>query len=484
MAKFNLIEEPWIPVLGAGRVQEVGLGEALCEAHRLERIETPSPLEEAALYRLLLAVLYRALPPVEDTYDALALLERGQFDRSALEAYLNRYYDRFFLFHGDAPFLQIPDLPEDKPVPWTKLLPELASGNNPTLFDHTTEENVPLASYAQAARALLVHQTFAPGGLLKRLGVTSAKDAPLARPAAFLAMGRNLFETLVLNLVPSGTADDAPVWELSPLGAQEVAGYRTKWLLAGEARVYTWPSRGVLLLDQGDGVREMAYGPGVEPLNASWRDPMVAYRLSSRGEILPLRLSMEKSFWRDFQAMLPQAGGSFPATLVYAHQIAEEAELPVSLRVLGQVSEQSKVFDIRREVYPLPHGLLTERGELLLQVALEEAEALEKALSRAADTLARAILRDKNPQELQSFQKSLPLLRIYWSTLDLAFPEFLAGLEAEGALARWRARLERVARAAWVETRRVVGTQGRHLRALAEGERALVAALRRKEANK
>ncbi|WP_227646040.1 type I-E CRISPR-associated protein Cse1/CasA, partial [Klebsiella pneumoniae] len=66
------------------------------------------------------------------------------------------------------------------------------------------DENPPLASYAEAARALVVHQSFAPGGLLRRLGVTSAKDAPLARPAAFLVMGANLFETLVLNLVPQG----------------------------------------------------------------------------------------------------------------------------------------------------------------------------------------------------------------------------------------------------------------------------------------
>lgn len=59
MPKFNLLDEPWIPVLKDGKVEEVGIAEALKEAHTITRIETPSPLEEAALYRLLLAILYR-----------------------------------------------------------------------------------------------------------------------------------------------------------------------------------------------------------------------------------------------------------------------------------------------------------------------------------------------------------------------------------------------------------------------------------------
>lgn len=123
MAKFNLIEEPWIPVLRNGKVEEVGIREALVNAHTITRIETPFPLEEAALHRLLLAVLYRALPPVEGKYDALDLLDGGEFDRGSLEGYLEQYQDRFYLFHDTAPFLQIPDLPQEDLLPWSKLLP-------------------------------------------------------------------------------------------------------------------------------------------------------------------------------------------------------------------------------------------------------------------------------------------------------------------------------------------------------------------------
>jgi CRISPR system Cascade subunit CasA len=80
-AKFSLLEEPWIPVLREGRVEEVGLREALLQAHNITRIETPSPLEEAALHRLLLAVLHRALMGPRRLEDVLDWWRAGRFPR-------------------------------------------------------------------------------------------------------------------------------------------------------------------------------------------------------------------------------------------------------------------------------------------------------------------------------------------------------------------------------------------------------------------
>jgi CRISPR system Cascade subunit CasA len=475
--KFNLLEEPWIPVLEGGRVREVSIREALLRAPRIARIETASPLEEAALHRLLLAILHRALPPVRDVVDAADLLERGAFDQKALEAYLDQYHDRFWLFHPEAPFFQIADLPLEDPLPWTKLRPELATGNNPTLFDHTTDPDPPEIPYAEAARALVLHQNFVLGGLVRRLGVTSGKDGPLARPAVFLPTGDTLFETLVLNLVPYEPEGDEPLWEKPPLRRKDVEKAATKWPLSGITRVYTWPSRGVLLLDTGKGVRWMAYGPGVEPDPVFFRDPMVAYRQSSKGNVVPLRLSEEKSFWRDFSAMLPAQGGAFPAALQHAGGVQDETERTYRLRVLGQVSDQAKVLDVRREVYPLPSALLKEEGALELQIALRQAEDLGKGLVSVAWQVARGVLGDKDAAELEAFVRSLPLLPGYWANLDLAFPEFLNALGEPHSLEAWREEVFRAALRAWEATRLFVGTGGRHLAALAAGERALARVL-------
>uniref|UniRef100_A0A7C2G7N7 Type I-E CRISPR-associated protein Cse1/CasA n=1 Tax=Thermus islandicus TaxID=540988 RepID=A0A7C2G7N7_9DEIN len=474
-ASFNLVEEPWIPVLKDGRVVEVGIGEALLRAHELTRIETPSPLEEAALYRLLLAALHRALMGPRRLEHVLEWWRAGRFPEGPIRNYLNRFRDRFFLFHPQAPFFQVADLPAENPLPWSKLLPELASGNNPTLFDHSTEENLPKATYAQAARALLVHQTFALGGLLRRFGVGSAKDAPVARPALFLAGGENLLETLLLNLVPYVPEEDAPIWEVSPLRLADLEGGRTWWPLSGRTRLYTWPARGVRLLDEGDGVRFMGYGPGVEPLEAPHRDPMVAQRLDSRGNLVALRMTGERSFWRDFSAMLPRQGGKVAATVEHAENLQGELEeegreVRVALRVLGQVSDQAKVLDVRREVYPLPPELLCPKGEENLEKALKAAEELGRGLQGLALRVARAVVGERDLRELTGFADSLPLKRLYWHALDGAFPRFLARVEEGSSLELWREELGGAAREAWAATRLFLGTGARHLKAKALGE--------------
>ncbi|GGN01939.1 CRISPR-associated protein CasA/Cse1 [Thermus composti] len=475
MAKFNLLEGPWIPVLREGQVVEVSLGEALLRAEGIQRLETPSPLEEAALHRLLLTLLHRALGGPKDLDQALDWLEEG-FPLEPVQAYLDRYHSRFYLFHEKAPFFQIPDLPEKDPLPWTKLLPERASGNNPTLFDHSTEDRVPPLSYAEAARALLVHQAFTPGGLLKRLGVTSAKGAPLAGAACFLAVGKTLRETLLLNLVAYEPQGDEALWERPPLRTQDVEGERTVWPLTGVARVYTWPSRGVRLLDEGQGVRYMAYGPGVRPEEVAFRDPMVAYR-QGKNQFLPLRLSVERSFWRDFGALLPGAGGVWPATLGWASDLEREGGLRGQLRVLGQVADQAKILDVRREVYPLPPGLLDPRAQEDLDFALKRAEKVGEALRGLAYRLAREVLGEKDPKELEAFTRSLPLERLYWHGLDRAFPGFLEQTGQKGAREAWKEALEKAVLESWRATRVFVGTQGRHLKALARGEGILAGIL-------
>lgn len=394
---------------------------------------------------------------------------------------MHRHYDRFFLFHHKAPFFQIADLPDDKPLPWSKLLPELASGNNPTLFDHTTETTVPKAGYSQAARALLVHQTFAPGGLIRRLDVASGKGGPLVGLAVFLPAGKTLLETLLLNLAPYPKEDqreDVPIWEASPLQTEDVRGQRTKWAFSGRTRIYTWPTRGVRLLDEGDGVRYMAYGPGVEPTEVPYRDPQAGYRRGKNGELIPLRLNMERSFWRDFSSMLRIREGVPPATLDHALTVAnlvEEEGLDVTftLRVLGQVSDQAKVLDVRREVYPLPPGLLSPKAEFRLETAVTKAENLGQDLQSLAYAVARSVLGEKDPAELSAFVRSLPLEQLYWHTLDGAFLVFLERIEDQDPLAWWQEALRRAAWEAWEATRLFLGTGARHLKALAEGENRL-----------
>ena len=310
--------------------------------------------------------------------------------------------------------------------------------------------------------------------------MTSTKAGPLAAAAAFVAEGRTLFETLLLNLVPYSGGDDEPIWETPPLRLQDDHGYHTAWPRSGITRLYTWMTRGIRFLDEGSGVRRMAYGPGVQPIDTgvTERDPMVGYRLTKKGELVAVRLSIEKSLWRDFSAMLPEAAGILPATLQHASKWAQTIGRRAGVRVLGQVSDQSKLFDVRREVYPLPADLGPRVREDLRGV-VELAEETGRRLDGVGWSLASTLIRSTDRNALEALRRSLPLLPTYWAVLDSTFPHTFANLGSPNALAQWRQALARAVDRAWETTRAAVGQTPTALRAIAQTD-LKVAALRRR----
>jgi CRISPR system Cascade subunit CasA len=155
---YNLLEQPWIPVrLAHGRYQDVGLRDVFALAPHIRAIGDPSPLVTAALYRLLLAVAHRAMTGPASVEEWAALWAVGAFPMEAIDAYVARVRDRFDLFHSERPFYQTSALaPYTRapftPAPVSRLIHDVASGNNQTLFDHTTDRHAPTLSPAQAAR--------------------------------------------------------------------------------------------------------------------------------------------------------------------------------------------------------------------------------------------------------------------------------------------------------------------------------------------
>src|SRR5690606_34963256 len=81
-------------------------------------------------------------------------------------------------------------------------------GNYVTLFDHSRQDVPPALSPAEAARQVLAIQNFAVGGLVpyqSKHGEPAspykyAENSLLTKGAVALVRGRNLFETLMLNL--------------------------------------------------------------------------------------------------------------------------------------------------------------------------------------------------------------------------------------------------------------------------------------------
>lgn len=233
--EFNLVDEPWIRVLlPDGKVQEVGIKDVLLNAPEYVDLAGELPTQDVAVLRMLLAILHTVLSPVDEdghhasfssSDDALIcwseVWNQGSFTKKPLEEYLDKWKDRFWLFHPKRPFWQTPQAAIGTRYGSSKLNGEISeSSNKLRLFTSYSKAGKNTLSYSQAARWLLY---------INGYDDTSAKPKTKGRPSVgvgwlgklglILAQGNNLFETLMLNLTLLKDGKETwgpakPCWEL------------------------------------------------------------------------------------------------------------------------------------------------------------------------------------------------------------------------------------------------------------------------------
>jgi CRISPR system Cascade subunit CasA len=497
---FNLVDEPWLPCLDlCGTRQAVSLREALARAHELREVFHDSPLVTASLYRLLLAVVHRALGP-RGIDGWRALWEAGRLEAAAVNDYLDEWRHRFDLFDPNRPFYQVPSLPERLARPVQRLCHERTRGNNLTLHDHTLDAIPVTLEAGQAACYLVALQAFDMGQLQSRLpGEQPGADAaPLVKGAVVVLRGPTLFRTLLLNWdsreVPPGTAGpDVPAWERDKLPG---AGSRYP---AGWVDLFTWQSRRVLLLpEMRDGrpvVRSAVVMRGESfPQNFLVKDHerMVAYhqvRKPRQAPWVPVGFQKDRVVWRDLTAWLVRGGQGLdrpPRTLEWVAELTLSGALDIdfvpALDLIGMVSSQAKVLLWRRERLPVPPAYLSQPTLVeTLQDEIDRAEKVaEEALSVALRRLEKELIKPDQEGPLHRGQLD-PLRRLeeqgartYWSILEHEFKPFMDELANDaGAQAKWIEVLRRAARDAFREQLRGLSESRRSLRAVALAERKL-----------
>ncbi len=350
-ATFDLITQPWIPCIrNDGTAVELGLRDVIAEAHTLAGIHDESPPVVVSLHRLLLALLHRVYGP-ESVKDWRELWQAGQFDPGPLDAYFVRWRHRFDLFDAQRPFYQTPD-DRVQPKSVSILLPELASGNNATLFSHTTDDMHIVLTPAQAARTLIAALSFGSAGLS---GLPQKfTDCTCTRGIIFLAEGATLLETLLLNLpAPSflpqfGDGSDAPAWEMENAYTPE------REIPHGYLDYLTWQNRRILFLPEetpaGPVAARVTVAPGLrmDP-DAATTDPMKLYRLDKKRGRLVLRFDQERAVWRDSSSLFRLRSGDVAAPILF-HWLQEltergiiERRHAVRFAALGMAADQAKV---------------------------------------------------------------------------------------------------------------------------------------------
>ncbi|HET9255448.1 MAG TPA: type I-E CRISPR-associated protein Cse1/CasA [Pseudonocardiaceae bacterium] len=423
MPTFDLVREPWVPVLSDGTRVDVSLLDALTMANEWDGLALDEPSQAVGLLRqILLPVVCHAVGLPQTSTEWSRRWSAGVLHRERITAYLSEHADRFDLFHPECPFAQVGGLRTAKgdTKPASLLLPAAATGNNVPLFSARTEGDPPALTPAEAARALLATHCWdtaaiksgAVGDPMVKAGKTTGNPTgPVGQLGVVIPIGPTLASTILLNtpIAPQGLAlNDRPQWirpPADPAWRQRPA--------EGLLDLLTWQSRRVRLIPETDEhgsmvVRQvvLAAGDRLDPLpedepHTGWRkvDKPTARDLARR----PVRHQPGRAAWRGMAALLatmqPTADGVSASRLIVqlADLRAEDhlpADLPLQVLTVGvSYGNQSAVVeDVMADTLPLPMAALSPDGEvrkLLLEVA-EQAEQLRQAANRLGDDLRLA----------------------------------------------------------------------------------------------
>jgi CRISPR system Cascade subunit CasA len=487
---FNLITERWIPCIrGDGMREELGLREALAQAHTLREIRGDTPLETAALHRLVLAVLHRVFGPRNGTEWRKLWHRRAQgFDMAALDGYLQKWQHKFDLFDEAQPFMQSRD-PRVNPKSVISMVIQMASGANGTLFDHHLESQEVRLSPAQAARALLVAQAFGIGGLS---GLPDKfTDAPAAKGILFFALGDTLSETLTLNMMAySGDApianedDDCPGWERNDphLPARSVPRGYLDYLTWQNRKVWLFPTQ---VSESGEtAVTQMCWAPGLR-LDATDIDPHKQYiRPDEKEDWRILSFRADRALWRDSSLLLRLSDRQRPPKVVmWLQNLARENKLDMArayrLMALGMAKDRASLEFLRAENLPLLPAYLAEVSHFEnLSGALGLADRIAGAVRSSVKTFGRWYLKPNLPDEkltkddresIQGWADASGADERYWSQLEPHFNALIEQLpiNADDANDAWRKQLKRASDAAFTSAERCAGADLRAQRARA-----------------
>lgn len=309
--RFNLVNEPWIPLAGSGlaSLRDIFSGE------KTDGL-SGTPVRKIAVLKLLLAIAQAACTPeTEEEWKKLEVEDVA----SACMAYLEKWHDAFWLF-GERPFLQMPEIAKAAVMPFGALDPEKAAGNTTVLTD---QQRMTMLSDSDKALLLIQLMGFATGGkktdnsLVLTPGYKGKSKAGKAGPAlgylGFLhsfPLGSSLQETIWLNLMSRQVVDGMRVftegvgaapWEKMPVGEDCAVARSLRQSLMGRLIPL---SRFCYVVENGihysEGIAHAGYKEGMA-------DPSVSVNVNGKTH-KAIWTDPEKRPWRFLPAMLSFLG--------------------------------------------------------------------------------------------------------------------------------------------------------------------------------
>lgn len=463
---MNLIDDPWIPCrFDDGTTRELGIQEALLRAREVTELSGDVPTQVFAVMRLLIAFLSRATQGPSDEYAWRDLWRDGP-SVEVIATYGDRFRHRFELLHPEYPFMQVATLQTAKGEfsPLSKIIADVPDGHQ--FFTTRGGEGLSSLTPAEAARWLLNTHAFDPSGIksgaIGDARVKGGKGYPIGTGWAgnlggLFVEGKNLWETLLLNLIPLETnwvtrvGDDSPVWEREQQDAAP-----TGLVPTGPVSLYTWQSRRIRLIEK-DGVITsvlVANGDPLEPFNKNHLEPMTAWRRSTPQQrkhdvaiaYMPRTHTPGRALWRGLSAILPTAASAYSAddgqdnvtalVVQWASYILDTMSdsSHVQIRAIGieYGSNNSVISEIIDDRLNVPLAVLSEVDPRLVPIVLRAVDRTEReavfALKNLASNLVRAAGADSD--KILDGRRDRAAEMAY-SALDPIFREWLASLGKE-----------------------------------------------------
>ena len=371
-----------------GASNEVSLIDLIRQSVDIARISTGNPMQDAAILRTAVAVLYGTFGNDISKDQWNQILDIGPGNPAilgVLNQYFDTYHDRFDLFDEHRPFYQVAGLHTAKNEfsGLEKIVSDIPSNENSRLFSIRSAQSLQRMSSAEAARWLVTTQAFDPSGIKSgAVGdsrVKGGKGYPLGiawsgHLGIIVAEGANLWKTLMFQYIgrsvlgasdPNVTwTDDAPAWERHPLTEKPEEGFNQPEEATGiasychgPATLLTWQSRRILFRHDGETVTGvlLCNGDRLKPQNAQGYEMMTAWRRSPNQEkslkmplvYMPRKHDPSRALWRNLPVLtVPQEE--------HENRNSPETLRPRNLDWLEQMGVQDQ--PIRLHAYGVMYG--------------------------------------------------------------------------------------------------------------------------------
>lgn len=463
--EFNLLEEPWIRVLDfRNNVIEVSLIDLFENAHCYRQLAGETVTQDAAIFRVLLAVVatvfYRydaegnelgvldVLMPEDEVLDRWqAYWNKGRFNGKVFREYLEKYKERFYLFHPETPFWQVNEISgEATKYGVINLYGNIKESNNAATRHHfhvrdgNSAENL---SYSEAARWVIYNNAYSVNVKTKVGGENKATGVGrLGQLGLLIADEDNLYRILLTNLCAldwNGKAWGKP----NPIWEQEVRKKPGEEIVPPDnlPEIYTIQSRRLLLkCENGRIAGFSSIGGDYYSTVNDLREPMTLLQYKEKDKnIVPRRHKKEVMAWRELPSILADSDKTTPGLVAWIKYLKDSRLLAkskyITFRMIGLEYGDGMSYtngEIFNQSLSMSKELLRDMGDIWVRRVNDEVKNCEEVVNKVFYSFSKSICENLYKGDSQQRKRiSESLAGEYYFRVDKGFRDWLISISPE-----------------------------------------------------